>query len=87
MIHPAIHLNGTAKQDLLEQWSDASEALVNAIVKLNAAGPNGRDYYPQGSDAFEQALNEHIERVTKLRDVRKELQELMEHVYEQGDNR
>lgn len=77
---PTIHLNGTSKEALLEQWEEAYNALRIAIEKLAAAAPNGRDYYPQGPDAFAKATEEHRERLRKLTTVHAELQELAETV-------
>lgn len=80
MIYPTIHLNGTAKEDLVERWNDAYTAVVEAIGRLQESGPNGRDYYPQGPAAFTQAQAEHLERLHKLQSVRADLDELREHV-------
>ena len=78
MIKPTIHLNGTSKESLLDQVTDAREALNAAIGALNNAAPNARDYYPQGDSAFIQATLEHRNRVTKLVAVCNELSDLAE---------
>lgn len=59
MIHPTIHINGTAKVDLMEQWNNAYLALSIAYEAVNNAAPNARDYYPQGSEAFKEAVLQH----------------------------
>ncbi len=59
MLLPSIHLNGTSAEQLLEQACEAGNAVRAAIVALEAAGPNARDYYPQGDDAFTRARAEH----------------------------
>lgn len=78
MIMPTLHLNGTSKNALLDQYCDAAHAVDAAITSLCENGPNGRDYYPQGDDAFTQARDQHEARVKKLREVRKELNEIAE---------
>jgi hypothetical protein len=78
MMKPTIHLNGTSKATLLEDWEKAHEALTLALRLLCQAAPNGRDYYPQGPDAIHKAQIEHTERVHRVRSVIKELEELSE---------
>ena len=50
-----------------------------ALVELADFAPNGRDYYPQGSDATAQAGREHQARVDRVRSVLAEIEEL--HAY------
>jgi len=76
MMTPTIHLNGTPKERLLEQIENAYGKLGEAIKALANAAPNGRDYYPQGSDAIYRAQDEHSARMKKLLEVRKELEDL-----------
>lgn len=71
MMIPSIHLNGTSKSDLIEQQCDVRRAADALLDALRKAGPNGRDYYPQGTDALRKAQAEYAERyaaVTKIRD-------------------
>ena len=83
MMLPTIHLNGTDIKHLLEEINEASDALRVAVEKLSVAGPNGRDYYPQGPAALAQAQKEHFERVRRLSDVRAELLEIIEYLLDQ----
>lgn len=69
MITPTIHLNGTSGSDLLEQVCDAASALRMALDAMANAGPNARDYYPQGDHAFTQARAEHVARQDQIRRV------------------
>lgn len=80
MMKPTIHLNGTSKAALLEDWEKAHEALNLALRLLCQAAPNGRDYYPQGPDAIHKAQIEHTERVHRVNSVIKELEELSESI-------
>lgn len=80
MIFPTIHLNGTSKNQLSEQWMRATDAVREAMRIVQEEGPNARDYYPQGQDVFYKAQAEHVERLRKLDDVYNELRQIMEHV-------
>jgi hypothetical protein len=71
---PTVHLNGTAKADLINGYCEAIEALHDAGRKLAAAYPNGRDYYPQGGDAINVAMRQHEARMTKLKEIIGELE-------------
>lgn len=73
---PTVHLNGTSKERLLEAIEEAYTAVGVALEKLSETAPNGRDYYPQGPDAINQAQDEHRARLQKLQDVREELEYL-----------
>jgi len=70
MLKPAIHLNGTPAADLIRQTTDAMVALDLAIEAMVRAAPNGRDYYPQGADAVQQAQDEHRARIAAVAGVR-----------------
>ena len=78
IITPTVHLNGTSRQDLLDGYCEAIHALHQAGVKLAAAYPNGRDYYVQGGDAINKAMDQHEARMTKLREVINELEHIAE---------
>lgn len=77
---PTIHLNGTSADDLLEQQCNAASAIREAITAVANAGPNGRDYYPQGPQAFTLATEQHRARLQKLQDVLTELEQLAEYI-------
>lgn len=59
LIHPHIHLNGTSPDELLRQFTDVAVALREAMEKIQAAAPNGRDYHPLGDGAFGRAAKQH----------------------------
>lgn len=81
---PTVHMNGTAKSDLLRQNIEAANAVDTAIDQLCRAIPNGRDYYPQGPEALEQAMTEHRARRARLDAVRNELMDIAEAIANQG---
>jgi len=80
MIFPTIHLNGTSKGELLDQLCSASSAIADAIKALENAGPNGRDYYPQGSYAMRDAQDQHARHVNALVLVKSEIDQIAEHI-------
>jgi hypothetical protein len=75
---PTVHLNGTSKDALLEQFCDAIDAVHEAGKKLAAACPNARDYYPQGNEATSEAMRQHEARMLKLKSVADDLQAIAE---------
>jgi hypothetical protein len=84
---PIIHSNGSGYKNLVGDLEPAEDALRLAIEKLSATGPNGRDYYPEGPDAFTRASEQHAERCRKLRSVLEDLETIHEHVQDVEDAR
>jgi hypothetical protein len=80
MMKPTVHLNGTSKASLAQQYENAAATLQAAIKALYEAAPNARDYYVQGPDAFNVAAREHAARAQTLAAVLADLQALWEHV-------
>ncbi len=88
MVKPVIHMNGTSAAALLEELSTAYNALSNAVEALAAASPNGRDYYPLGSNAnFFQAQDQHRMRIAAIQGIMRDLEELSEHIDAQASKR
>ena len=71
---PTVHLNGTSKDELVQQLNDLYLALGDAMDVLAKAGPNGRDYYPDPG-RMEKAIMQHQRRGQVLRDLRAEIEE------------
>jgi len=80
VITPTVHLGGTARQSLLDQFMEAGHALSLALSKMQDACPNGRDYYLRGLPAFEAAVQEHESRVARVQSVMAEYGALCESV-------
>lgn len=76
MITPTIHLNGTSKEVLSSQVCNAGIALEHALDLMREACPNARDYYPQGEQAFAQAVLEHKARLLAIKVVVDEYRDL-----------
>jgi len=75
---PTVHLNGTSRVELMEQFQTAHNALYQAIRALEDCGPNGRDYYPQGDSALTVALAEHVARIRAIQAVDADIKALIE---------
>ena len=80
---PTVHLNGTSAEELMNQLRSAALAVQNAMNVLALAAPHGRDYYPQNSNAINDAMEQHRSRMRRLSEVHTELFELHEAVYRQ----
>ena len=55
LLTPTIHLNGTSRDDLLNQHIDILDACRGLLTALRAGTPNARDYYPQSETAATEA--------------------------------
>lgn len=89
MEKPTVHLNGTSKEALCEDYCAAGTALRVAIDALVACSPHGRDYYVQDGvfpcgGAFKRASSEHSARLQALKTVLLDIQAL--HAHCEGDN-
>jgi len=80
---PTIHLNGTSKDTLMAEYYAAYKAIKESINTLLDATLNGRDYYPQGSDAFYQARAERQDALSKLHQVKSYIEEMITGIAEQ----
>lgn len=76
MIFPTSHMNGTSKNQLLDDYCDMGHALNAAMEKMINNGPNARDYYPQGDQAFSVARQEHMDRIAKIHAVKEEIDQI-----------
>jgi hypothetical protein len=77
---PTVHLNGTSAHELLAGLETAVEALREGQRRMVMAGPNGRDYYPQGNQAMTRVMDEHERRCMDLNRMLTELEEMRDHV-------
>jgi hypothetical protein len=80
LLTPTVHLNGTSREELLDQLGNALTALHVATLVLGKAAPNGRDYYPQGEKVIYGALYQHKLRLQKLQEVIAELEAIGEQI-------
>ena len=84
VIIPRVHLNGTAKQDLLDQLKELDRALRNAEDALAKASPNARDYYVIDADAFTKARDQHVRRARLIAGIRDEIMGIAVGIVDQG---
>jgi hypothetical protein len=77
LVTPQISINGTNPRNLVEDYSRARSALMEAVRALQEASPNGRDYQRDPTE-FEAARRQHADRIKRLESVRHELEELAE---------
>jgi hypothetical protein len=80
---PLVHMNGTGKDRMIDSLCEASNALNEAFIALKAIAPNGRDYYPLGSQAMERAVLEHESRTRMLDEIKAEIDAIVFAVSEQ----
>jgi len=80
---PTVHLNGTDKQDLLNQLQEAIGSVEDAGKSLAKASPHLRDYYTQPKGEWNRAQDQHEARIVKLREIVKELETIAEGVIDQ----
>ena len=80
---PVIHLNGTGKERLTDDYTAALDAIHVAIEKFQAIEFHARDYYPINNDAFNIAQEKRREIAGKLIDVRDYLEDHIIHILNQ----
>lgn len=80
MTLPTIHLNGTSSKTLEEDYEKAYRAIHAAMDSFGAIEFNGRDYYPQGPDAFKAATKARSEMMGKMNDVAQYIVQHLEHI-------
>lgn len=83
VIVPTVHLNGTNKNDLAEQCYNSYRSIGDAITTLSQNGPNARDYYVQGNEAYRIARDQHVNRLKRLEALQAELLSIFEGVDDQ----
>jgi hypothetical protein len=82
-VTPTVHMNGTGWKDLYEECAAASHAISDAMSALQKAAPNGRDYYVQAAGAIGTAIDQHWDRLKRLRAVKAELDYILMAISEQ----
>ncbi len=80
---PTLHLNGTSKTDLDQEYTAAYHAIGKAIDALAATTLNARDYYPQASGAYYQARSERDEALDQLRKAQAYAGEMVAGIFDQ----
>jgi UDP-N-acetylmuramyl pentapeptide synthase len=80
---PTIHLNGTGFTTLRDEYAAAYDAIDKAIDALAATTANGRDFYPQGADAYYRHRDERQAALDKLREAHQYVGEVLAGICDQ----
>jgi hypothetical protein len=83
MTLPRIHLNGTDKEVLLEEYQGVRDALKALYEALRGATLHSRDFYPLGAHAYPVACEERAEVFDHLNAVDTYAAAWVEHLYNQ----
>lgn len=86
LILPLIHLGGTSPVTLMEDYSTARTALVDALALLQHTF-HDRDYYLLGQAVHREARGQHIERCAAIGSVIASLRAMEEHALDEHDAR
>jgi hypothetical protein len=74
---PIIHLNGTSKNELLDQQQKLYLAIADAMKALANAAPNQRDYYLLDEAAWARARAKYDVRYNTLKLMQTDVQDDM----------
>lgn len=80
---PTVHMNGTPSSRLRDDAIAVTDRLHEVLIAMDTASPNARDYYPQGDNAFRQAVEQHNDRVLRVQSVIAELVAIVEQIDDQ----
>jgi hypothetical protein len=90
-IAPVVHLNGTSKADLLDQFRSMALAVKSAAEILCEHFPHARDYYVirdtvygTGNNPYSEARAQHEQRIETLRTMYHELYDIFAAIDAQG---
>ena len=73
---PQVNNNGDRAETLIEGYSEAAQALRNAIEKMRQTTPHGRNFQTLRPDALAIAIGQHSARVLDLGRILKEIEHL-----------
>lgn len=82
---PTIHVNGTSGEHLRVEWGTIAAQAMLLREMLEKAPVNARDYYPQGPNAYDGAYKELLSMVYAVRNVERELNELVFNIQNEMD--
>jgi hypothetical protein len=87
MTLPTIHLGGSSGRLLYAEYLKALDAAREAREAMSQIDFNARDYYVQGVDAWESALEERYTQMAGLDSLIEYLEQHLIHIDEQISNR
>ena len=85
IVAPVVHLNGTAKTELLRRLWEARRGIDRALQLLCETAPHGRDFPGNSARLLVTATAQFQARVDHLKAVHAELDELLNRVGSQGE--
>lgn len=80
MTFPTVHLNGTSRSTLIDGYTAALEKAREAEWTFRNIEFNSRDYYPQGPNAWDCAVDDYVARLTDLQKVIQHLEKHLIHL-------
>lgn len=84
VVSPIVNINGTSREELLNQWRRAHEALLNAETALRECTPHGRDFQTDRTgQLYNEAREQHMIRLAHLIAIRKEVEAVAINIYDQ----
>lgn len=84
---PTIHLNGDSQKNLLSEATDAMHAINDARAALCRITINGRNFYPQGPGALEDAADQFAALLQRFDAIREEVEQYAIAVSDGGHKR
>lgn len=81
---PTVYMNGTSHKQLTQDYEDAYYALKTFTKAFGHIEFNARDYYMQGTEAWNAAVDARIEMNEKIRDLMKYVEDHLESLAEQA---
>lgn len=85
MIVPQVNLNGSSKQDLLDQQEGVYYAAIALIEKLAAAAPHGRDYQTMPEGSYQLARKKWEEQLKQAMNIQNTASNMLVAIFEQGN--
>lgn len=83
-VYPMVHMNGTGKRMLMNDYKKALKDCKHAIDSLREVEFHERDYYVISPSAFESAKRERIEMFKRLEEVKTYIEQHIVNVYRQN---
>jgi len=77
---PTVHLNGTSREALVEEYLEAIEAVNAATAAVGRITVNARDYYVQPLGNWDIARDQHEARLQALAKVHDDLCAILQEV-------
>ena len=72
---PTVHMNGSGFDSLWDGYDAADDKIIELRDAFGKIEFNARDYYPQGPDAWNKAVDERQAINQKIRDIKNYLDE------------